>query len=190
METTATSRAAPGNLKILSVAALLCAAAAASFLPLSSAVVSVMSLTCRRTAHERLCISLLAPDNRSGAAGTVQDLAVIALTVARNSTRDAVWLATELGLGARATAPTADRDLLAQCRALYAACFRGTTAAIALVAAARFGDAKGAAAALRGYPERCERLFYARGVKSPLQRTDTALQEELLASAEIVGLLR
>ncbi|KAJ1282952.1 hypothetical protein BS78_03G090300 [Paspalum vaginatum] len=187
---TATSRVPPDNLKILSVVALLCAAAAASFLPLSSAGVSLMSLTCRRTAHERLCISLLGPDDRSGAAQTVQQLAAIALMVARNSTRDAVWLATALGLGARATAPTLEHDLLAQCRTLYAACLRDTTAAIALVTAARFGDAKGAAAALRGYPEECEGLFDARGVKSPLQRTDKALREELLASAEIVGLLR
>jgi len=54
----ATNRAASqASLKnILAVAALLCAAVAASFFPLSSA---------GKTAHEHLCISTLAPDSRS-----------------------------------------------------------------------------------------------------------------------------
>lgn len=170
----------------ISAVALLCAAIVASFLPLSSAGVSLVSLTCRRTAHERLCISILAPDRRSDAAESVQQLAVIALTVARNSTRDALWRTTVLG--GRAPTPL-ERDLLAQCRALYSECLRETTKTIALVTAASYDAAARASSTLHWYPEKCESLLYMQRVESAMKQTNKQVEEEMIASSDIVHLL-
>lgn len=178
--------ASPASLKNVFLA-LLCAAIAASCLPVSSAGVSLLSLTCRRTPHERLCISILESDRRSDDAGSVQQLAFIALTVARNSTRDTLRRATDLGSRPRTT-PLA-RELLAQCAALYSASLRDTTRAIASVNAGSYADADGAARELHGYPEKCEGLFSARRIRSPLELRNKYLQEKLIASADIVHLL-
>ncbi|XP_066310946.1 cell wall / vacuolar inhibitor of fructosidase 2-like [Miscanthus floridulus] len=183
----ATSRAASlASLKNILAVALLCAAVAASFLPLSSAGVSLVSLTCRKTAHERLCISTLAPDRRSDAAQSVQELAVVALTVARNSTRDAVWRTTVLE--SRVRTPL-ERDRLEQCRALYSECLRDTTTTIALVNAASYDAAARASSTLHWYPEKCQSLLYMQGVESAMEQINKQVEGELIASTDIVHLL-
>ena len=190
MAAMATSRAASlASLKSVSaVAALLCAAAvASSFLPLSSAGVSLLSRTCSKTAHERLCISTLAPDGRSDAAQSVQELAAIALKVARNSTRDAVWRTTVLA-GARVRTPL-ERDRLAQCRALYNECLRETTRTIGLVTAASYDAAARASSTLHWYPEKCQSLLYKQGVESAMEQTNKQVEEQLIASTDLVHLL-
>jgi pectinesterase inhibitor-like protein len=188
MAAMATSRASSlASLKNILAVALLCAAVAASFLPLSSAGVSLVSLTCRKTAHEPLCISTLAPDRRSDAAQSVQDLAVIALTVARNSTRDAVRRTTLLA-GARVRTPL-ERDRLAQCRALYSECLRETTNTIALVTAASYDAAGRASSTLHWYPEKCHSLLYMQGVESAMEQTNKQVEEKLIASTDLVHLL-
>ena len=183
----ATSRAASqASLKNILAVALLCAAVAASFLPLSSAGVSLVSLTCRKTAHERLCISTLAPDRRSDAAQSVQELAVVALTVARNSTRDAVWRTTVLE--SRVRTPL-ERDRLEQCRALYSECLRDTTTTIALVNEASYDAAARASSTLHWYPEKCQSLLYMQGVESAMEQINKQVEGELIASTDIVHLL-
>ncbi|KAL6630914.1 hypothetical protein ACP70R_028254 [Stipagrostis hirtigluma subsp. patula] len=177
------------NLNTVSVA-LLYAAVAASFLPGSPAAgtSSLVSRTCRRTFDERLCLSILGSDiRRSAAATTVQELAVVALGAAGNAARDAGRRATRLSAGARRGTP--ERDLLAQCAALYAECESATAEAAREVSAARYDDAHDASSVFHGYPEKCDWLFYTRGLAMPMEKTNREMQEKLGVAKDLVDML-
>ncbi|OEL30809.1 hypothetical protein BAE44_0008175 [Dichanthelium oligosanthes] len=176
------------------LAALLCAAVAASFLPVSSSAGASSSLpplvsqTCRRTSSPPLCLDLLQSSNRSNAATTVRELAVVALTAARRSVLRARLRALDLGHGARGS--VVDR-LVARCAALYGDCLRAGARALGQVSTMpayddRAGDA---VSALRAFPVKCEGLFRLWKLASPLEQVNRETEDKLGVASEIVHLL-
>jgi pectinesterase inhibitor-like protein len=185
-----TSRTSPGNYihKVL-LAALLGIAAAASFLPGSSACTSLVAQTCGRTSNQRLCVSLLESSNQSRSATTVRELAIIGLKAARRSALRARLRAWDLSYGAPGT--PADR-LVARCNALYLDCLRAAASALARVTYMPAYDKRvaDAVSALRVFPEKCQGLFDAQGIASPLEKVNRETEEKLGIASEIVHLLR
>lgn len=165
--------------------------AAASFLPRSSADAAFISQTCRRTPHESLCVSLLQSNKGSSTATTVWDLAVAALGGARRATLRAKLRALDL-IHDGTPKGTAELELLARCDALYSECLRASAKVAAMVSTGTYGGAAdaAAAAALRGYGEKCEGLFAAKRIASPLQKENREMVEKLGVSYEIIRLLR
>uniref|UniRef100_A0A804N0Z8 Pectinesterase inhibitor domain-containing protein n=1 Tax=Zea mays TaxID=4577 RepID=A0A804N0Z8_MAIZE len=165
-----TSRTSPGNHKVL-LAALLGIAAAASFLPGSSACTSLVAQTCGRTSNQRLCVSLLESSNQSRSATTVRELAIIGLKAARRS---------------------ALRARLHSCNALYLDCLRAAASALARVTYMPAYDNRvaDAVSSLRVFPEKCQGLFDAQGIASPLEKVNRVTEEKLGIASEIVHLLR
>lgn len=184
-----TSRPSPGNHKVL-LAAALCIAAAASFLPGSSASTPLVAQTCGRTSNERLCVSVLESSNWSRSATTVRGLAIVALRAARTSAVSARLRAFDLSHGMRGTAPV-DR-LVARCAELYRDCFHDAAQAQSWVTTMFAYDARVAefVSALRVFPERCQRLFDVRRIASPLEQVNRDTEEKLGIASEIVHLLR
>ncbi|KAL6627561.1 hypothetical protein ACP70R_031287 [Stipagrostis hirtigluma subsp. patula] len=180
------------NLSTVLVAALLCAAVAASFLPGSSAAAadtsSLVSRTCRRTLQERLCLSILASDaRRSAAAATAQELAAVALDAVGDAARDA-WKRA-IKLTGRAPRGTPERDLLLQCAVLYFDCRVATGEAARKVEAAEYKDADDVVSVSQGYPEQCDRQFYTRGLAPPMEKTSREMQDKLGVARELIDLL-
>ncbi|XP_034594478.1 uncharacterized protein [Setaria viridis] len=191
---TTLSIAPEANHKAL-LAALLCAAVAASFLPGSSAAAApssqLVSQTCRRTSNHRLCADLLRSSNRSSAATSVRELAVVAVTAARRSALRARMRALDL---AHEGGGTVSCRLAARCAALYAVCLRAGAQAVGRVstmpAYEHDGRAADAVSALRRFPEKCVGLFRERGIASPLERVSREVEEKLGVASEIVRLSR
>ncbi|KAF8650349.1 hypothetical protein HU200_063967 [Digitaria exilis] len=187
------------------LAAILCAAAiAASFLPGSSAATAtsssppsqLMTQTCAKTSNEHLCIELLQSNNRSSAATTVHDLAVVAVTAARRwALRGRIlWLDLSYQAKARSSSSSSVADrLVARCAALYDEC---VSAGAKVVGRVTFMppayDARVAHAVsdLRRFPERCQGIFDERNRVSPLEKVNTEAVEKLRVAEEIVRLLR
>jgi len=186
-----TSRTSPGVHKVL-LAALLCIAAAASFLPGSSASTPLVAQTCGRTSNQRLCVSLLESSNRSRSATTVRELAIIAVTDARRSALRARLRAFDLSYGARRGTPSPAGRLVARCAALYRDCLHAAAHALARVTHMPAYDDRVADAvtALRVFPEKCQRLFDAQEIVSPLEQVNRDTEEKLGIASEIVHLLR
>jgi hypothetical protein len=178
-----TSRTSPGNHKVL-LAALLCIAAAASFLPGSSASTPLVAQTCGRTSNQRLCVSLLESSNR--------ELAIIAVAGARRSALRARLRAFDLSYGARRGTPSPAGRLVARCAALYRDCLNAAAHALARVTHMPAYDDRVADAvtALRVFPEKCQRLFDAQEIVSPLEQVNRDTEEKLGIASEIVHLLR
>ncbi|KAK3163685.1 hypothetical protein QOZ80_1AG0006870 [Eleusine coracana subsp. coracana] len=180
------------NPKAVLFVALLCAAGS-SFLPRSSSsdALSLITQTCRRTAHESLCVSVLRSSKGASTAATVQDLAVAALATARRATLRAKLRALDLvhdGAANKGTAAVV--DLLARCNTLYSDCLRASSKVTGMVSMGTFDGAADAAGALRGFPERCEGLFAARRIASPVGHENGEMEEKLGVSYEIIRLLR
>ncbi|KAF8657049.1 hypothetical protein HU200_060386 [Digitaria exilis] len=190
------------------LAAILCAAAiAASFLPGSSAATAasssppsqLMIQTCSKTSNEHLCINLLQSNNRSSAATTVHDLAVVAVTAARRSALRGriLWLDLSYQAKARASSSSssssvADR-LVARCAALYEECVSAGAKAVGRVTfmpPAYDARVAHAVSDLRRFPERCQGIFDERNLVSPLEKVNTEAVEKLRVAEEIVRLLR
>ncbi|KAG2596157.1 hypothetical protein PVAP13_5KG144007 [Panicum virgatum] len=171
--------------------ALLCAAvAAASLLGSSAAGASALvPQTCRTTSNPSLCLDLLRSSNRSDAATTVRELAVVAVTAARWSALRARIRAADLSQG---EAGGAAARLAARCGALYAECLRAGAEALGRVSTMRVHDPRAADAmsALRRFPRKCAGLFHARGIASPLEKVSRDTEEKLGVASEIVRLSR
>ena len=188
---TAMSIAAGANPKAL-LAALLCATVAASSLPGSSAAgaSALVSQTCRATSNPSLCLDLLRSSNRSDAATTVRELAVVAVTAARRSALRARMRAMDLSHGAAGGGGAV--AMAARCVALYADCLRAGAEALGRVSTMRVHDARaaGAVSALRRFPRKCAGLFHARRIASPLEKVSRDTEEKLGVASEIVRLSR
>ncbi|PUZ57706.1 hypothetical protein GQ55_5G450800 [Panicum hallii var. hallii] len=187
------SVAAGANPKAL-LAALLCAAVAAAFpFPGSSAggASALVSQTCRVTSNPGLCVELLQSSNRSDAATTVRELAVVAVTAARRSALRARMRAMDLSHGTGGGGAVAAR-LAARCVALYADCLRDGARAVGRVSTMPVHDARApdAVSALRRFPRKCAGLFHARRIASPLERVSRETEEKLGIASEIVRLSR
>ncbi|XP_066310945.1 uncharacterized protein [Miscanthus floridulus] len=184
------SRTSPGNHKVL-LAALLCIATAAAFLPGSSASTPLVAQTCGRTSNRRLCVSLLESSNRSRSATAVRELAIIALTRARRSALRARLRAWDLSYGARRGTTPAGR-LVARCAALYKDCLHAAAHALSRVTHMPAYDDRvaDAVSSLRVFPEKCQRLFDAQEIVSPLEQVNRDIEEKLGIASEIVHLLR
>jgi hypothetical protein len=103
----------------------------------------------------------------------------------------------DLSHGARreTTTPAAGR-LVARCAALYRDCLHAAAHALARVTHMPAYDDGGrvaaddAVAALRVFPEKCQRLFDAQEIVSPLEQVNRDTEDKLRVASEIVHLLR
>jgi len=85
----------------------------------------------------------------------------------------------------------ADR-LVMSCTALYKDCLHAAAHALATVTHMPAYDDRvaDAVSALRVFPEKCQRLFDAQEIVSPLEQVNRDIEEKLGIASEIVHLLR